>query len=87
MKTFRANGFDSVQPDGWQDRSTITLVGPVAQDGFASNLVVTRQLLIDSTTLSEFAKAQLATLAVEVQELDIADEREVELNGRTLYQR
>lgn len=87
MKTFQANGFDSVQPDGWQDRSTLTLVGPVAGDGFASNIVVTQQPVDSTTSVTQFAQSQLATLATEVQSLDIADEREVSLNGRKLYQR
>ena len=87
MKTFRANGFNSIQPDGWEDRSTLTLVGPLSGDGFASNIVITRQYLQSNSSLAQFAKVQLATLEEEVQDLDIADEREVTLNGRTIYQR
>lgn len=45
MQSFQANGYSSVIPPGWQDRSVITLAGPTAEDGFMANITVTRRLL------------------------------------------
>lgn len=86
MRTFIANDFKSETPVGWEDRSTITLVGPV-HNGFASNIVVTRQPLPKGTSVTEFATTQLDQLAKEVPSLLIEDERSANLNGRELYQR
>lgn len=86
MSTFIANDFKSEAPLGWEDRSTITLVGPV-NNGFASNIVVTRQPLPTGTSVTEFATSQLEQLAKEVPSLKIEDERSANLNGRDLFQR
>ena len=86
MSTFIANDFKSEVPVGWEDRSTITLVGPV-NNGFASNIVVTRQPLPTGTSVTEFATSQLEQLAKEVPSLQIEDERSASLRGRELYQR
>lgn len=86
MNTFTANNFKSQTPAGWEDRSTITLIGPTT-NGFASNLVVTRQSLPQGTSLADFATGQLNQLAQEVTGLQIEDERNAEFKGRKLVQR
>lgn len=86
MSKFIANGFQSEAPAGWDDRSTITLVGPTTH-GIASNIVVTRMPLSNGTTVADFAANQLEALAQEVVDLQIEDERKTERNGRPLVQR
>jgi len=86
MNKFIANGFQSEAPTGWDDRSTITLVGPTTH-GIASNIVVTRMPLPDGTTVTDFAANQLDALAREVVDLQIEDERNTERHGRPLVQR
>lgn len=87
MSTFRANGFDSVLPAGWVDRSTIALVGPTSSDGFAANIVVTRQPLAKGTTATRFARAQLEALEAEIGEVKVDDERTARFKDREVFQR
>ena len=87
MHRFRANGFTSETLDGWEDRSTLTLVGPTSADGFAANLVVTRQALPAGASATDFGRTQAEALAAEVDELVTEDERTVHRDGRELFQR
>ena len=87
MPLFRANGFTSEIPRGWEDRSTIVVMGPVAADGFGANITVTRQALPEGTGAEAFGREQTDALAAEVDGLAIDDERTVERAGRTLFQR
>jgi len=86
MTNFWANGFRSKLLPGWQDRSTITLVGPTAADGFAANIVVTRQPVAAGTSATHFGQEQVEGLAKEVGEIQVQDKRTVQLKGRELYQ-
>jgi hypothetical protein len=83
---FWANGFRSSVIPGWNDRSTITLVGPTSQNGFATNIVVTRQEITEHSA-SAFAKVQLKLLADEAHHIEILDERTTTLAGMQIYQR
>ena len=87
MAEFLGNGLRSQAPDGWADRSTLTLVGPTAQDGFAANIVVTRQVLPIPMDAPTFGRNDLAALRNEVEELRVDDERTVRLRGRLVFQR
>lgn len=75
-------------PGGWEDRSMITLVGAgSAENGFASNIVVTKQRTEQS--VEEFAALQTELMRRELNggELQILDERAVEIGGVSSYQR
>lgn len=85
---FVANGWSAEMPDGWEDRSMITLVGTEsAQSGFASNIVVTKQRT--DLGVEEFARLQTDLMRAELNggELQILDERAVEIGGVSSYQR
>jgi hypothetical protein len=74
-------------PKGWEDRTMVTLVGPVSDDGFASNIVVTREKLEGSTTVEEYAKVQADLLRDEIEGVELMDERSIEINGLPAFQR
>lgn len=86
-----ANGWTADMPDGWEDRSMITLVGATDANGFASNIVVTRQKTEAQATIEEFAALQAEMMRGELAnsgaELQIIDERAIDIGGVRSYQR
>jgi hypothetical protein len=82
---FTANGWTADLPEGWEDRSMITLVGETDASGFASNIVVTRQKI--ETNLEDYAAVQAEMMRAEVGNLQILDERAIEINGAKAFQR
>ncbi|MEL7369582.1 MAG: DcrB-related protein [Myxococcota bacterium] len=87
MPKFQANGIHSIVPEGWVDRSTLTLVGPTSEDGFAANIVVTRQPIDEGTDVTAFGKSQCEELAASFEAMRVDDERTIRLKGREVYQR
>ena len=84
---FWAHGFHSTLPSGWEDRSTLTLIGPTAPDGFATNIVVTRQAVPPGTNVTAFGETQVEALKSEIEDIQVLDERTTELKGRAIFQR
>jgi hypothetical protein len=84
---FITNDFQLDLPDGWQDGSLITLIGPTSVDGFAANVVFTREDVSDKTSIEEFAAAQLSAVHAEIAGLEILDERALPLGGLPAFQR
>jgi hypothetical protein len=74
-------------PRGWEDRTMVTLVGPVSEDGFASNIVVTREKLEDATTVEEYAQVQADLMREEIDGVELMDERAIEINNLPAFQR
>jgi hypothetical protein len=74
-------------PKGWEDRTMVTLVGPVSDSGFASNIVVTREKLENSTTVEEYAKVQADLMREELEGVEIMDERAIDIKGLSAFQR
>jgi hypothetical protein len=89
MKTGKVISTDwsASMPRGWEDRTMVTLVGPVSDDGFASNIVVTREKLEDTTTIEEYAKVQADLMREEIDGVELMDERSIEINGLHAFQR
>jgi hypothetical protein len=79
--------WSATMPKGWEDRTMVTLVGPVSDDGFASNIVVTRENLEDATTVEEYAKIQADLMREEIDGVELMDERSIEINGLPAFQR
>jgi len=86
-----ANGWTAQMPDGWEDRSLITLIGETDAGGFASNIVVTRQTVEPQATIEEFARAQAEMMRQELASsgsaLQILDERAIQIGNTSSYQR
>ena len=84
---FTANGWTADLPDGWEDRSMITLVGETDAGGFASNIVVTRQKVDSETTLEDYAAIQADMMRHEIGNIQILDERAIDIGGTPAFQR
>lgn len=82
-----ANGWSADLPGGWEDRSMITLVGKTDASGFASNIVVTRQKLDHGISLEDYVAIQAEMMLGEIENLQILDERAIEINGVKAFQR
>jgi len=88
MEIFTANGWTSVLPAGWADRSMITLVGATGASGIAANIVVTREETSGQTVSVEaYAEAQKQAMAAELPQLQILDERPTTINNAPAFQR
>jgi hypothetical protein len=82
-----ANGWTADLPDGWEDRSMITLVGETDASGFAANIVVTRQKVETGTSVEDYAAIQAEMMLGEIENLQILDERAIYINGAKAFQR
>ena len=61
----RTDSFVLPLPGGWVDRTVVTLTGPEV-DGFAANIVITREVLCDNLGLGGFSSGWVSKLAEEV---------------------
>ena len=68
-------------PDGWADRTAITLVAPLAPGGYSPNVVVTRELLCDHLGLGGFADGQGALIRQHTSRFEILASEEGTLGG------
>ncbi len=82
-----ANGWHAEIPAEWEDRSMITLVGETDRNGFAANIVVTREKAASGTKIEDYARRQAEMMRAEIGELQIIDERAIEIKGSAGYQR
>lgn len=82
-----ANGFAVELPKGWDDRSLITLAAPTSANGFAPNVVVTRERIPANVSIEAYAQAQRTAMKEEVPALEILDERATTINGAPAFQR
>ncbi len=83
---FIANGFATVLPENWVDRSVLTLVSQEAKSGFATNIVVLRQEVSGATSVEDYAREQLRAVAVNVENFELLDERPATIQGKPAYQ-
>lgn len=84
---FNANNWNSVLPDGWSDRSMITLVGATGASGIAANIVVTREAVDNRTSIEDYAERQKQLMMREVERIEILDERATTVNNAPAFQR
>lgn len=82
-----ANGFVAELPAGWEDRTMVTLVGPLGAQGFAANIVITREPLGASRSLEDYVRKQLAAMKAELPALEVLDERAIAHQGAPAFQR
>lgn len=85
---FLANGFTTELPEGWVDRSMITLVGTVSDaTGFASNVVIMRERVGARVSVEDYAAEQRRATEAELPNLEVLDERPTKVNGAAAFQR
>lgn len=68
-------------PAEWEDRTTVTLVGP-SRDGFAQNIVVTRERLCAGMGLGAYSQGYVARLREQVAVDELEAVEHVTIAGR-----
>lgn len=68
-------------PEGWTDRTAVTLVAPPTEDGFQANVVVTREPLCQGLGLGGFADGHGALIRQHATEFALLDSDHVEVDG------
>ncbi len=81
------NGWNGELPEDWEDRSMITLTGPVDDDGFMANIVVTRDKIDANLSIEEYAQIQREAMDNEIPNVEVLDERATTLHGKPAFQR
>jgi hypothetical protein len=73
--------FDLPLPDGWSDRTAVTLAGPASVDGYVPNVVVTREALCSSLGLGAFADGHLRLLREQAEEVSVLSTEDTRLGS------
>jgi hypothetical protein len=81
VSSVSAGDFDLPLPDGWSDRTAVTISGPVRVDGYVPNVVVTREALCSSLGLGGFAEGHLRLLREQAEEVSVLSTEETQLGG------
>ncbi len=68
-------------PAEWEDRTTVTLIGP-SRDGFAQNMVVTRERLCAGMGLGAYSQGYVARLREQVAVHELVGVEHVNIAGR-----
>jgi hypothetical protein len=82
VSSVSAGDFELPLPDGWSDRTAVTLAGPASVDGYVPNVVVTREALCSNLGLGGFAEGHLRLLREHAEEVSVLSTEETQL-GRT----
>jgi hypothetical protein len=77
----RTDAFALPLPEGWADRTVVTLAGP-ADAGYAPNVVVTREALCDHMGLGGFSQGWQNMLADQVPVTPLRPVEHLEIAGR-----
>jgi hypothetical protein len=81
VSSVSAGDFDLPLPDGWSDRTAVTLAGPASVDGYVPNVVVTREALCSNLGLGGFADGHLRLLREHAEEVSVLSTEETQLGG------
>jgi hypothetical protein len=81
VSSVSAGDFDLPLPDGWSDRTAVTLAGPASVDGYVPNVVVTREALCSNLGLGGFADGHLRLLRDQAEEVFVLSTEETQLGG------
>jgi hypothetical protein len=68
------------QPEGWEDRTVLTIVGPVTE-GAQPNVVVTRETLCNSMGLGGFSSGWVQKLADQIPVQESRPVEHIEISG------
>jgi hypothetical protein len=77
----RTADYELPLPDGWSDRTAVTLAAPVTADGYVPNLVVTREPLCAGLGLGGFADGQRNILRDQADEFAVLSTEHGEVGG------
>jgi hypothetical protein len=87
VSSVSAGDFDLPLPDGWSDRTAVTLAGPASVDGYVPNVVVTREALCSNLGLGGFAEGHLRLLREHAEEVSVLSTEETQLGGTRAFVR
>ena len=73
--------FELPLPDGWSDRTAVTLAGPASVGGYVPNVVVTREALCSNLGLGGFADGHLRLLREHAEEVSVLSTEDAQLGG------
>lgn len=80
------NEISTVIPNGWDDRTMITLIAPFAPGYFAANVVVNKYFVEPTDSIEDFAREQTRMLGESVPEFEVLDQRGGVVNTYPSYQ-
>lgn len=78
----RTDAFALPLPEGWTDRTVVTLAGSADEDGYAPNVVVTREVLCDHMGLGAFSQGWQTLLSDQVPVTPHGAVQQTEIAGR-----
>jgi hypothetical protein len=78
----RTDAFALPLPEGWADRTVVTLAGPADHSGYAPNIVVTREVLCDHMGLGAFSQGWQTLLSDQVPVTPHGEVEQTEIAGR-----
>jgi hypothetical protein len=69
------NEFTTALPEGWEDRTMITLVAPIIPNQFATNIVITKHFVESNQSLEDFVGEQTKMLMEALPTFEVLDYR------------
>ena len=85
LRIYQGNGFTINQPDGWQDKTIYTLMGPI-EDGIQHNILIAVEYDADMPSLAEYAESQIMAMEKELKGCIMLKKEEISLaNGLPAY--
>jgi hypothetical protein len=82
VTTVRLNELELPLPEGWCDRTVLTIAGPADEGGVVSNVVVTREPLCAGMGLGGFADGHLRLLELQVDEIEVLSTEHATVDGQ-----
>ena len=76
-----SNGFLTEMPDEWNDGTMVTLTEPLNGQQFATNIVVTRQIIAPGQSIEDYTAAQIGFLREAVENFQALDFRATAINS------
>jgi hypothetical protein len=73
--------FEVPLPEGWSDRTAVTLAGPASVGGYVPNVVVTREALCSNLGLAGFADGHLRLLREHAEEVSVLSTEDARLGS------
>ena len=82
---YQGNGFTIKQPEGWQDKTIHTLLGPIKSD-VQHNIIITVEENVTCNSVSDYADIQITALEQQLMGCHLLKREEITLaNGKPAY--
>jgi hypothetical protein len=85
FRIYQGNGFSISQPDGWEDKTIHTIMGPV-DNGIQHNILITVEPNVPFKSVDEYADIQITAIETELQSCILLKREKITLaNGFPAY--